>query len=186
MASYTTVFPTAHDDTYVKATSKASTDYWPYYSTDPAKTVTGAASGNSWLSNATTNQRFHIDLGAGKIIRRIYYENYHASGGDSQYGAKTFTFWGSNTAAAFADLTYATDTNWTQIGSGVFDQHVALDQADPKYILITNTVDYRYYAVKIAVAYADVLIAWRRIQLQTEDGFSTGSKTNSSFLMNFL
>ena len=164
-------YPPYHSDTYVKATTKYDTSYWPYFATDPAKSLTGSWTNNSWVtgSGVATNQRFHIDLGSAITVKRIYYENCHDSGGNTTLGAKNFTFWGSNTAAAFADLTYATDTNWTQLtaSQSTFDQHVAANQADPKYITITNTTAYRYYAVKIADGWSAGSCALRRIELQT-------------------
>ena len=179
MATYTLQYPPAHNDTYVKATTKFDTNYWPYYATDPAKSLTGAWGTpglNAWacVNGTVTNQRFHIDLGSPKIIRRIYYENGHSSGNFTLYGVNNFTFQGSNTAAAFAELTYATDTNWTQltIAQSTFDQHVAADQADPKYILVTNTTAYRYYAFKFADTQgAATFMAVRRIVLMTQDGY---------------
>jgi len=123
-----------------------------------------------------TNQRFHIDLGSAKIIRRIYYENYHNSGVEYDRGAKNFTFWGSNNAAAFAELTYTVDTNWTQltIASSIFALHVASDTIDPRYIAVNNIVAFRYYAIKIADNYLGSFLGIRRIELQTEDGYTPG------------
>jgi hypothetical protein len=168
---YTLVYPPAHSDTYVKSTSKFSTDFWPYYATDPAKSLTGSWIGNQWISanGSPSNQRFHIDLGSAKVIRRIYYENCHNSGGNTNNGAKNFTLWGSNTAGAFAELTYGTNTNWTQIGGArQFDQHVAADQADPKYITVDSAVAYRYYALKISDNWgAADFMSLRRLVLQT-------------------
>ena len=72
--TYTSQYPTAHSDDYVKATSKHSTGYWPYYATDPALPLTGDQANNQWYSHwdgAITDQRFHIDLGSAKIIIRI-------------------------------------------------------------------------------------------------------------------
>lgn len=178
MTTYTLVYPPAHNDTYVKATSKFDTTYWPYYATDPAKSLTGTWTNNSWVAanGSYTNQRFHIDLGEGKIIRRIYYENAHISGLSTNSGAKNFTLQGSNEATAFTELTYATDTNWTTIGTYQFDIHVSADQADPKYILVNNTISYRYYALKIADDWgAATYMSIRRIVLQTEDGYGTVS-----------
>lgn len=177
--AYTSQYPAAYNDTLVKVTSKYpdSGDYEGYDACNPAKSLTGAWT-NGWLSNtAPTNQRFHIDLGSAKIIRRIYYENGHNSGGGTDSGAKTFTFWGSNTGSAFADTTYGTDTNWTQltISQSTFDQHVGSDAADPKYITVTNTVKYQYYAIKIADNYTGAYIAIRRVELQTEDGYGVSS-----------
>ena len=104
------------------------------------------------MPGAITNQRFHIDLGSAIVIEKILYDNFHISGGVTNAGVKNFTFWGSNNAAAFADLTYGTDTGWTQLttSQSIFDRHVDVDQKDPKYIVVTNTVAYRYYVFKFA------------------------------------
>lgn len=161
-------YPPAQSDTYVKATSTYST-YYPYYTTDPTKSLIGSPVSQCWAGAATTNQRFHMDLGAAYIIVRIYYENYHNSGSATTQGAKNFTFWGSNTAGDFADLVYANDGTWVQIGGAYqMDQHVALNQADPKYIDVPNTVAYRYYAFKFADNWGGATImAVRRIELRT-------------------
>jgi len=172
MPTFSLVYPPAHNDTYVKATSKASTSYWPYYATDPAKSLTGSFTSNSWDAAAATNQRFHIDLGSAKIVTKVYYENGHSSGGYTNIGAKVFTMWGSNTDSAFAELTYGTDTNWTQLTTEVsqFDQHAAADSADPKYFLVTNTTAYRYYAFKISTNWGGAgEMNLRRIVLMTTD-----------------
>lgn len=191
--SYTTRYPPAHNDTYVKATSRWTDDegvgeyYYPWQATNPALSLIGIYPNKSWISanGQTTNQRFHIDLGSAEIVRRIYYENSHYAGGNGR-GVKDFTFWGSNNAAAFAELIYGTDTNWTQLttSQSTFDQHVAADQADPKYITVTNTTAYRYYAFKFANNWPDYLyyMAVRHIALQTEDvvvpTVTTGAATN--------
>jgi len=175
--SYTSQYPTQDTD-HVKATTYRDSNYYPHFTTDPTKSLVGTASQNSWLTvaaeSSSTNQRFHIDLGSGKIIRRIYYENYHSSGDGSDRGAKNFTFWGSNTAGDFADLTYANDGTWTQLATSqsTFDEHVALDQPDPKYITVANGIAYRYYAFKFADNYGSSnYMGVRRIELQTEDGW---------------
>jgi hypothetical protein len=171
--NFTSQYPPAHNDTYVKATDTYAT-YYAYDATNPAKSLTGATSGNEWCCNGGPN-RFHIDLGSAKQIDRIYYENGHNAGNVSAsgwYDVKDFTFWGSNSATAFAELTYDTDTNWTQItcAQTSLDIHVSLDQADPKYILITSGAGaYRYYAFKFANQYNNDTVAMRlrRVELQT-------------------
>jgi hypothetical protein len=175
--TYTSHYPPAHNDTYVKATTKFDTNYWHYFSTDPAKSLTGTFTGNQWLSasGSVTNQRFHIDLGASYVIRRVYYENSHDSGGAVEVtsGVKNFTMQGSNDATAFSTLTFATDTNWTALTTSAssFDKHTTLDQADPKYFTVTNIVAYRYYAFKFSDNWGRaVYMGVRRIVLQTEDG----------------
>jgi hypothetical protein len=151
------------------------TYYQPYYTTDPTLRLTGEASHQAWRSpiGVYTNQRFHIDLGSAKIIKRIYYENYHTLSYNTVYGIKNFTFWGSNDPSSFADLVYGNDAGWTQIPTAVtlFDIHVSDDIADPKYILITNTTAYRYYAFKFAdTYYSSGLMGVRRIELQVRKG----------------
>ena len=178
MATYTSQYPPAQNGTYVKATSVYENNYTyfaPYFATDPSKSLVGDQHvGVMWASGEyqITNQRFHIDLGSAKIIKRIYYENAHHYGTYLDSGVKTFTVWGSNNATAFATLTYATDTNWTEItpSQATFDKHIAANQGDAKYITLTNTTAYRYYAVKIADNWGGAYyVSLRRIVLQTED-----------------
>ena len=174
MPTYTSQYPTQDLD-HVKATTRQADAYFEWHTTDPAKSLTGTAPGNSWLSANGTNssQRFHIDLGSGKIVKRIYYENYHWSGGDTNVGTNNFTLWGSNTEASFLELTYGTDTGWTEltVAQNTFDEHVGADQADPKYIVVTNSTAYQYYAFKLADnhGHASYISISRRIELQTED-----------------
>jgi lambda family phage minor tail protein L len=181
---YTSVYPPEHTDTYVKATSNNGSEM-PYHATNPAKSVTGSWIAKAWRStaNANTNQRFHIDLGEAKTVTRIYYENQHHWGSITTYGVKNFTFWGSNSADSFAELTYGTDTGWTQIATAqsIFDRHVAVNQADPKYITVTNSTAYRYYAFKFADNYGSAEgMGCRRIELQILDKYTvTFTEQNS-------
>lgn len=177
MAIYTSQYPPVQSDTYVKSTTKYGSAYWAYFATDPTKLLTGAWGSNAWVSEfgVNTNQRFHIDLGSTKIIRRIYYENSHTSGVETDVGVKNFTFWGSNTEADFLELTYAEDGTWVDLTlllyRTTFDEHSEADEADPKYILIMNATAYRYYAFKFADNYGDATrIGVRRIELQEAVG----------------
>jgi hypothetical protein len=163
-------YPPAYNDTYVKATTYYSVNQHAYLTADPTNILTGTENSHEWLSAnlSVTEQRFHIDLGTATVVPRIYYENGHNSGTITDEGAKNFTFWGSNTAASFAELTYGTDTGWTQLttSQGTFDQHVAADQADPKYITVTNTTAYQYYAFKFADNWGNAsYMGVRRIEL---------------------
>lgn len=175
MATYTSQYPTAQSDTYVKSTTKLSTAYWAYFATDPALSLTGEGTDISWLSASVgaADQRFHIDLGSGKIIRRVYYENQHWTGIQTNYGVQNFTFWGSNTGAGtFDDLVWGNDEGWTEltVSQNTFDEHVGADQADPKYITVTNTTAYRYYAFKFADGHGHAnYLSVRHIVLQTQD-----------------
>jgi len=186
MVTYTSQYPPAHNDTYVKATTKFDTNTWAYFATNPALSLTGTYIGTTWASvtGTNTNQRFHIDLGTAKIIRRIYYENFHSNGGTTIQGAKTFIFQGSNIeAGTFDDLVYANDGGWNNLatGQGTLDEHIAADQADPKYILVTNVNNYRYYAFKFADAWGGTVMGLRHIVLMTEDWYSSGK-----FLLNMM
>lgn len=169
--AFVSQYPPAYSDAYVKATTNNGVNYYPHFSADPSKSLIGDESGQQWLSTngVYTNQRWHIDLGSAKLIKRIYYENSHASGAYTNRGAKNFTFWGSNDAGAFAELTYGTDTGWTQLTCDIsqFVQHIAANQADPRYVNVTNSIAYRYYALKIPDCWGSTsLFGLRRIGLQ--------------------
>lgn len=162
-------YPLAQNDTYVKATGFYTSNYYPHFATDPALLLLGTSVGNQWMDNQYSN-RFHIDLGSAIIINQIYYENGHSSGYESSYGVKNFTLLGSNTPSAFTELTYAIDTDWTQLTTSqtTFDQHVAANTPDPKYIAVTGITPYRYYAFKFADTWAGdyEYMTVRRIVLQ--------------------
>ncbi|MDM7940150.1 MAG: hypothetical protein QUS07_07400 [Methanothrix sp.] len=178
MTTYTSQYPSTHDANHVKATESYGVYFLPYFATDPAKSLTGSSLYNAWVTaGSVTNQRFHIDIDTAQVIRRVYYENYHNSGTEYNRAAKNFTMWGSNSATAFADLVYSHDTDWTQltIDDSQFDYHIDKDQADPKYIIVTNTTAYRYYAFKISDSWGGGYIGIRRIELQTEDGWSASA-----------
>ena len=169
---YTSQYPT-QDDYHVKATTKKDTDFWAYFATDPNKLLTGTGLANGWAceEGINANQRFHIDLGSGKTIKRIYYENYHNIGVSINLGVQNFTFWGSNTGVgSFDDLVYGNDEGWTELttSQATFDEHVGSDIADPKYIEVVNPIAYRYYAFKFVDNYGhSSYIGVRRIELQT-------------------
>jgi hypothetical protein len=171
--TYTSEYPPAYSDSYVKATSSYGSTYDAWLTTDPSLSLTGHWAGNQWVSPGTTSQRFHIDLGEEKIIRRIYYQNNHVSGSSTTSGAKNFTIWGSNEATSFAELSYSVDTDWVEITpSQLFlDEHIALDQSDAKYITLENSASYRYYAFKFVNNWGGGEMGVRRIELQTEDGY---------------
>jgi len=187
MPDYTSQYPPAYSETYVKQTTKITTNYYAYYATNPASSVIGTPSQTSWVAVSNTEQRVHIDLGSAKIIRNIYYENYHNSGADVDMCAKNFTFWGSNTGAGtFDDLVYANDEGWTEltVSTNILDQHSAADAADPKYITVTNTTAYRYYAFKFADGYGDnQYVGIRHIELQTEDGYGEEEASGNAIMM---
>lgn len=172
-------YPPAQTGVYVKADSYYSTDYYPYYATDPTKSLIGTGQGNSWVSaNVATPNVLQIDLGSAKSINRIYYENLHVSGGTTNAGVKDFTLWGSNDVN-FSDTNASRDTNWTQITAGLsatqFSQHIALNQPDPQYITMTITAPYRYYRVKFTSDWGfNTRRGIERIELQDTTRTDTG------------
>jgi hypothetical protein len=172
MAEYTTQYPPAHTGDYVKATSSYSTlSYsWPYYATDPAKSLTGNETYNSWFSNAQkVNQKFNIDLGAQYEIKRIYLENHHSSGASTTKGIKDFSIYGTNSPTAFANTTYADTTDLTLLDTLQATQHVAANTADPQYHTLGTTGSFRYYVLRITNNWGDgSYMGFRRIELQTE------------------
>lgn len=183
MKRFVSVFPPAFSTTYIKATNELSESAWQ--ATDPTKNLYGDEAGNSWLTGTypggnNMNTRFHIDLGTPIIITKIYYVNslvfydYDSTwhGGE---GVKAFTFWGSNSATAFTTLTYATDTDWTQLTTDISQMlyHVEANQPDDRYVLVTNSTAYRYYAFKFSGNWGTTLggsyqMGIRRIELQKE------------------
>lgn len=177
-------YPVAQNNTYVKSTTRYNDSYYPHNATNPANSLIGG-NNQGWVASGgtKTNQRFHIDLGEGHVIDSVYYENYHNNGAKTSSGVQNFTMWGSNDASAFAGLTYATDTNWTQLttSQSTFDEHVAANQADPKYIDVINTTSYRYYAFKFADTYGsdegDNYMGLRRVELQSTSGLAISSES---------
>ena len=130
--------------------------------------VAGDSVTGSWLTGVVGSERFHIDLGTAKVITGINYENYHNKGTSTTYGAKNFTFWGSNTEADFLDLVYANDGTWVQLTTDIslFAQHSALDAPDPKVVVVTNSTPYRYYAIKVVDNWGgSSYIGMRRLEL---------------------
>jgi hypothetical protein len=157
---YASQYPPDTTATYVKATTEVSANYDAPQACDPAQDPLDGPSTHEWYSNPLSNpfnQRFHIDLGSAKVVKRVYYENSHNSGANTNRGIRAFTFWGSNNAVSFADLVYGDDAGWTLLATSVaeFDQHVAVDQLDPKYFTVTNNTAYRYYALKIATNWGE-------------------------------
>jgi len=174
----------AYSATYVKSTTTGDTGHEAHVATDITKNLIGTATGTTWKITPKTAQRFHIDLGEAVVINKIYYENYHDSGTETDKGVKAFTFWGSNEASAFAELTYGTDTNWTQLTTDVveFAEHTDSDVADPNYVAVTNTTAYRYYAFKFASNWGDADYAGlRRVELCADNSWVQLTCSASAF-----
>ncbi|MFA7463390.1 MAG: hypothetical protein WCY59_09635 [Anaerovoracaceae bacterium] len=172
------VYPVAHNTTYVKATSYLNANYYPWFGTNPALSLTGAPTSVSWTAgyNQITNQKFNIDLGSNYGIYQIYLENYHSSGiPPTTRGIKNFSFYGTNSAVAFANTTYADTTDLTLLGTFEARQHTAVDESDPQYFIVDAQDAYRYYVFRIADQWGDSnFLAFRHIELQAEDGIGEG------------
>jgi hypothetical protein len=180
--TYTSYYPPAQSDTYVKATSTLNSTYSPYMTTDPSSSLIGDYANNQWLAVSSANQRFHIDLGSLILINRIYYENTHKYGAMTNYGAREFTLWATNDGTDFSNLTWVDDATmiangWVQLTTDVssFEQHVAADIPDPKYIGVTNYVAYRYFCFKISNTYGGARCSLRRIELQSDGSGGSGN-----------
>ncbi len=172
-------YPPAHSTSYVKATTenKPASE-----ATNPASSKTGARSATEWrTTNSTTaNQRFHIDLGAASRVLGVNYNNSHDSGALTDEGARAFTLWGSNDAAAFAELTYGTDTNWTQLTTSIteFARHADSDIDDDQTFDVDSTAAYRYYAFKIATNWGDAdYMGLRHVELLADTLVNTALHT---------
>lgn len=157
---YEAVYPPAYSDTYVKSTSN-TLGMSAYLTMDPSKSLVGDAYGNCWMSNNgnPSNQRFHVDLGIPRIIRKIDYCNYHNAGYNTSRCVQSFALQGSNSASAFNALTYATDTGWTAIAKSPASMVRHTETSNGviwNTITITDpSVAYRYYALKCASNYGD-------------------------------
>ena len=172
--NYTDVYPVAYSKNYVNTTSDYGVNYEGFLATDISKNLLGTWTATTWLSTTTTNQKFIIDIGTAKIIRRIYYSNGHHLGGYTDRGVKNFTVYGSNSTSTIINASYTNDVGLSQILTYnlSFEQHVSSDVADIDALLLNNSIAYRYYIFKFSNNYgaADVQ-ALRRIVLQTQDGY---------------
>ena len=168
IASY---YPPYFNDTYIKATSFYSTVYPPYAACVPTNSLIGPSENITWISAASqiSNQKFNIDFVSAKIPNRIYLENYHHSGSYVSRGIKNFSVFGTNSADAFNNTTYADETNLTPLGTFTALQHIAVDLAHPQIFLLSNesSLSFRYVVIKIADNYGDAsLIGIRHIEFQ--------------------
>jgi hypothetical protein len=174
MTTYTAQYPLAHNNTYVKATS-ADSNQEGWRGTDPALSLTGSYQYTSWLTpNGTvSNQKHNIDLGAPRVIRRLCLENFHHNGGLLTLGIKNFIFYGTHSAAAFANTTYSDLTDLVELGSYQASQHAATNASDPQYFLVENGTAYQYYALRCADNWGGSFLGFRHFELQTEDGYGS-------------
>jgi len=183
-------YPPSYSSTYVKATSTASSYYYPWFATDPSTSLTGSYTYNAWLSVAgtLTNQKFNIDIGSANVLERIYLENVHDSGGSTDRGIRNFSVYGTNSSTAFDNRTYSDTTNLTLLGTFEAQPHVASDVSDPQYFLVdAQGVAYRYYVLRIANNWGSTYsMGIRHIELQVDDGHGSGSLTLKPLTINAI
>lgn len=154
-----------------------------YNAMNPTNSLVGGWAGNSWttIDFVTTNQRFIVDLGDNKVVRKVVYNNWHSLGGSTERGAYESRIYGSSVNDSHTTTTYGNTTGLTLLspsgsnatGWFTFDRHVNSDVADTKNFTVNNENAYRYYIFDIANSRDPVNnIGFRHLQLQTEDGFT--------------
>lgn len=175
-AGYESQYPIAYNTDTVKVSTINGGTFNGYQTMNPALSLIGGWDNTQWLSlqNNVTNQRFHIDLNQTYVIKRIYYENGHSNGGNTKNAPENFTFWGTNSSSSFDEMTYGTDTGWTQLvtSQSTLDEHTESNIEDPKYITVTNSIGYRYYGFKFADirgGESEDYMGVRRIELQISE-----------------
>ena len=156
---YEAVYPPAYNETYIKTTNRWF-EFEGFRAVDPALSLSGGRYLNSWLTENghTGSQRFHVEFASAQVIKRIEYCNSHHDGYETDAGVKDFTIQGSNSATAFANLTYADNTDWTDITANIssMTQHTeGYDGVIWRIIELTNDVAYKYYAIKCANNHGD-------------------------------
>lgn len=155
---YAAVYPPAYSDTYIKATNYYGLGFYPYLALNPSLPLSGSRYENSWMtaSGYVSNQRFHVDLGSAKIIRRILYNNSHHDGLETNVGVQNFVLQGSNSESSFNNLNYSVDTGWTTLSTDISSllRHTeGLDGEETKIINVIGAGAYRYYALKCSNNY---------------------------------
>ena len=167
------ILPTsALNATYIKATTTyvPDTQGGAWFTFDTSKSLIGAWASQQWLSqtSATSNQKLNINLISSNIIKRIYYENGHYIGLNTDVGANSAIFYGTNDVTAFNNTTFSSVTGLTELWTGTFARHVNSDIVDPHYIdLPNNNTSYQYYVFRFPTNHGSPnWMGIRRIELQ--------------------
>jgi hypothetical protein len=179
--AYTSQYPPAYDSDHCKSNDAYGGRFFAYLTFNPALSNTGTHEGpdNSWYGT-NTNLPFslQVDLGAGFVIRNFKYVNGHYI--TTSTGIGSFTFWGSNSSSAFADTDPTHDTDWTQLTTEIstLTDNGAADDGSFANSTVTNSTSYQYYRFKFTTkndGNAQGYSGTRRIELQTEDGWSANT-----------
>jgi len=169
--SYQAVYPQAFDETYIKTTNRLF-ELEGFRAIDPSLSLSGGRYLTSWLTENgyVGSQRLHVELTSARVIKRIVYCNSHNDGYETNVGVRDFIVQGSNSADAFANLTFADDTGWTTIATDVsaMVKHTeGYDGAIWNTINLTNDTAYKYYAIKCVNNHGNAsYIGIRRLEFQ--------------------
>jgi len=155
---YKSVYPFSFSLDTVVTTTVYSTLYG-YLALNPTQSALGVQNSTVsavWMSNSGAAHKFNIDYGTSIILKRIHLENFHYSGSTTIRGVKNFEVYGTNDNAAFLNITYATLTDLTLLGTFQAAQHVATDTYDPQFFYLdSNTTPFRYYVLRFADTWGD-------------------------------
>lgn len=146
-------YPPTYDTDSVKATSRVTSDYEPWFAVDPSLSLTGTPSGTQWQSGSSqvTNQKFNVAFSTPFVLTSLTIENSHSTGGSTNVGVDNVLVYGTNSSTAFENTTHATTTDLTLIDTIEVAEHTASDTSDPETFTITgNTTAYQYYVFRIA------------------------------------
>jgi len=171
MSEYVTQFPEL-DDTHIVALTNYSTLFRGWKSFDPRMPITGNWNYYCYVSmtNYSTDQRLHIDMGRPKEITRLKFENAQLSGSYTSRGVNNYYFYASNSSTDFETLTTgAPGGTWTKLTSGVMIQHSTTDGIEWQYITLTPTTPYQYYCFFMENNFGATAnqVVFRRLELQS-------------------
>jgi len=135
----------AFTSTYVKYTSSFSGEI---EGVDPTKVLT-----DRWYADSgiTGSQKFNYDIGVASKINELKISNGHVHGAWTDDGAKTVRVYGTNSATAFANTTYADTTDLTLVSADpvTFTQHTAADVEEFETFALDDSTAYRYFVLRI-------------------------------------
>jgi len=170
MTTYLSIFPSL-GSSYVFSTTELSYKYGAHYA---AKNVsnTGVSEYTSWFASdgSITNQRINIRYDSSwtpHVFTRLWIENAHNSGEDTEIGIRNVLVYGSNDESITSVTDYADTTNLTLLATIEVAQHVGSDSADPQYFELSNPASYKVMVLRIADCWGSTdFMAIRRFVFQ--------------------
>ena len=184
MVSFTTRVPIL-DVYHVTPSTIKGAGFLGHFAFDTSKSLVGPAENNSWCSmiRELKMQRVNVDLGWPYVIRRMLYVNYHDNGRAINEGANYVRLYGSN--SNIMNDPYDRCDSLTLLWEGEFE--ICTFEPVPPFVFpqqpiynpiikgldINNSDAYRFHALDIWNDWeGNAGIGFRRIELQTEDGYS--------------